>query len=83
MSTDSNELVAFHEFLTNQLQASSASLTPEQCLDLWRSEHPTDQELQQSTSAVDQSLQDMHAGDHGVSARALIEQARSACGMRL
>lgn len=81
MSTDSNELVAFHEFLTNQLQATSAPLTPEQCLDLWRSEHPTDQELQQSTSAVEQSLRDMHAGDHGVSARALIERARQKHGL--
>lgn len=73
-----NELHSFHQFVTNQLQVG---ITPEQCLQLWRAQNPTADELDVSTAAVEQALNDMQAGDTGQSARSLIEAARQQHGL--
>jgi hypothetical protein len=60
-----SELESFHQFLGTQLANGGAALTPEECLDLWRAEHPPDDELQAGIQAVQEALADMEAGDVG------------------
>jgi hypothetical protein len=60
-----NELQAFHRFLGDQLANGGSALTPEECLDLWRAEHPRDDELEADIQAVQEALRDMEAGDSG------------------
>ena len=81
MSAGPNELTSFHQFVTAQLRDTSVPPTPEQCLENWRTQHPTTEELQQSSTAVERALQDMEAGDTGKSARSLIEEARQRHGL--
>jgi len=81
MSTGLNELTAFHQFVVAQLNDSTVPPTPEQCLEMWRMQHPTAEELQQSSLAVERALQNMEAGDAGKSARSLIEEARQRLGL--
>src|SRR5436853_451831 len=40
-----HELEAFHRFLGEQLADGGSSLTPEECLELWRAQHPTAEQL--------------------------------------
>jgi hypothetical protein len=59
------ELASFVEFAKGQLVASQAGLTPEQCLALYRAEHPTDAELAAGFAAVNEAIYDMRKGDNG------------------
>ena len=60
-----NELEAFHQFLGDQLANGGSALTPEECLDIWRAEHPRDDELRAGVQAIQEALTDMEAGDAG------------------
>ncbi len=60
-----NELDSFHRFLGEQLASEGPALTPEECLALWRAQHPLDDELSASTRAIREALDDMEAGDTG------------------
>ncbi len=59
------ELEAFHRFLEDQLANGGCYLSPEECLDLWRAQHPLDARLDEDISAVRDALADMDAGDSG------------------
>jgi hypothetical protein len=60
-----NELEAFHQFVGDQLANGGSALTPEECLDLWRAQHPQDDERDAGVQAVQEALADMQAGDTG------------------
>jgi hypothetical protein len=60
-----NELDAFHRFVGVQLANGGSTLTPEECLDLWRSQHPLDEEIDAGIEAIQEALDDMEAGDSG------------------
>jgi hypothetical protein len=60
-----SELESFHQFLGTQLANGGSALTPEECLDLWRAEHPLDDELRAGVHAIQEALADMEAGDAG------------------
>jgi hypothetical protein len=60
-----SELESFHQFLGTQLANGGSALTPEECLALWRAEHPPDDELRAGVGAVQAALADMEAGDAG------------------
>ena len=67
MATDSsNELSAFVEFLTDQLDAGRTELSPEEALDDWRAAHPAEEDLAESAAAIQHALDDMDAGDTGI-----------------
>ena len=67
MVTDTkNELESFQQFLHRHLSDSGDKLSPEECLQLWRAEHPTSRELEESVAAVQRALQQAEAGE-GVS----------------
>jgi hypothetical protein len=59
------ELEAFHRFLGEQLANGGRALTPEECLELWRAQHPAGEQLRASVRAVQEALADMEAGDAG------------------
>lgn len=59
------ELEAFHRFLEDQLSSGGCSLSPEECLDLWRAQHPLDERIDEDINAVKDALADMDAGDSG------------------
>jgi hypothetical protein len=59
------ELEAFHRFLGEQLANGGSCLTPEECLERWRAQHPAPEQLRESVQAVRDALADMEAGDVG------------------
>ena len=59
------ELEAFRRFLEQQLSDGGYSLSPEECLDLWRAQHPLDGQTWEDINAVKEALDDMEAGDLG------------------
>jgi hypothetical protein len=61
-----NELEAFHRFLGDQLTNGDATLTPEECVDLWRARNPMADELYSDVAAIKEALDDMEAGDYGI-----------------
>lgn len=62
MSTDSfNDLAAFVNFAQCQLREDGTSLTPEECLTLYRQHASAD-----DIAAVREALDAMHRGDVGV-----------------
>jgi hypothetical protein len=61
-----DELVNFHEFLSQKLRSSAARLSPEEVLDLWRAEHPVADDYASDAAALQEALADMEAGDRGI-----------------
>ena len=70
------QLEAFHRFVDEQLRNGGKNLSPEECLELWRAQHPTPEELEESLRAVQQSLADMEAGDRGCSRDEVVDEIR-------
>jgi hypothetical protein len=67
MATDTkNELESFQQFLHRHLSDSGDKLSPEECLQLWRAEHPTSRKFEESVAAVQRALQQAEVGE-GVS----------------
>jgi hypothetical protein len=72
-----NELESFYRFLTTQLTKGGSTLTPEECLELWRTQHPLHEEPQAGTQAIQEALDDMEAGDNGQSLQEFLTGFRS------
>jgi hypothetical protein len=66
MSTEIEELRAFHRFLGDKLGAQVADLSPEEALDEWRSQHPHSEAADEDAVAVQEALDDMARGDRGM-----------------
>ena len=60
-----NELEAFHQFIADTLANGGVSLTPEECVDLWRAQNPGEEELRAGGAAIEEALADMEGGDLG------------------
>lgn len=58
-----NQLEAFHRFIGEQLNNGGTSLSPEECLDLWRTEHSDPQQLEESVAAVKRALDQADRGE--------------------
>ncbi len=66
MSTNSQgELASFHQFVAVKLSENCADLSPEDVLDLWREEHPLQDDDPDAVAAVEEALADMEEGDLG------------------
>lgn len=63
-TTTTDELRSFHAFLTRLLDDlnGQAPPSPEECVDLWRLDHPTPEEHAATLDAIREGLADMHAG---------------------
>ena len=71
-----NELEAFHRFLGDQLANGDAALTPEECVDLWRTRNPAANDLHSDVLAIKEALEDMAAGDHGIPLEDFLSEVR-------
>lgn len=58
-----SELADFHQFVASQLDNGGAGLSPEECLELWRAERPSSEELQDSVAAVKRALEQADRGE--------------------
>ena len=82
MATDlPSELDAFGRFVTEQIDQGHSNLSPEECLDLWRAENPSPQELNESTAVLTRAIADMAAGDCGGPAHDAIDELRRKHGL--
>jgi hypothetical protein len=61
-----NELEAFHQFVGDKLSNGESVLTPEECVDLWRAQHPGAEELHAGIAAIKEALADLEGGDLGI-----------------
>jgi hypothetical protein len=74
MNTDAaSELLSFQSFIGEIVSRGDATASPEEALDEWRVMHPSDDDL----LAVREALDDMNAGDTGVSLEEFENQFRS------
>lgn len=81
MSIDpTSELAQFHDFVGHCL-AKGQELSPEEALDLWRIEHPSDAEIEETVAAVRESLADMEAGDTGMPLDEFLREFRKRHGL--
>lgn len=61
------ELQEFALFIQAKLTAGETKLTPEEVLDQWREEHPTDEEFEESCREIQEALDEMNRGERGMS----------------
>jgi hypothetical protein len=61
------ELVRFSQFISEKIGAGGSDISPEEALELWRSENPTNEDRSETLHALEEALQEMRAGDRGVS----------------
>jgi hypothetical protein len=60
------ELRAFHHFLTEKLSVDGVDLSPEEALDEWRRLHPETGAFDEDVAAIREALDDMAKGDSGI-----------------
>jgi hypothetical protein len=76
VSSSTNDLSAFHDFVAGQIRSNSDLNSPEDCLVMWRTMHPNPEEFSECIETLKSSLQGMEAGDKGRSARQMLDEAR-------
>lgn len=82
MSADlPGELDAFRQFIAEQVHRGHSDLSPEQCLQSWRAEHPSVEELNESTAVLTQAIKEMKTGDRGTPVRDAIDELRRKHGL--
>jgi hypothetical protein len=64
-SQATEELRAFHRFLTEKVDAQGTNLSPEEALDEWRRANPP-ADADEDVAAIGEALADRANGDHGV-----------------
>lgn len=58
-----DELRSFQAFLARKIEERDAeTLSPEECLDLWRLEHPAPEEHEDAIQAIREGLKDIDEG---------------------
>ena len=67
MASVPNELDSFCSFLDGLRQEPTVEMSPEEALAEWRAQQMSPQEFQESVQALREAIQDMEAGDKGVS----------------
>jgi hypothetical protein len=58
-----NELAAFHRFVGEQLGNCGDQPSPEECLQLWRAQHPSPSERDATVTAVKRALDQADRGE--------------------
>jgi hypothetical protein len=65
LSKQTGELASFHVFIAQRLKEGDDKLSPEEALDIWRSEHPLSEDFEETVAALREALEDLEAGDVG------------------
>lgn len=63
MSVPSSDLQQFHQFIAQQLARGDTTLTPEDCLDAWRADHPSAAEFVDTLAAIENGLAQARRGE--------------------
>lgn len=63
MSSIVSDLEQFHRFIGERLASGKDRLTPEECLEVWRADHPSPDELVDSIAAVEVGLEQARRGE--------------------
>jgi hypothetical protein len=74
------ELAQFHQFVAHKFQAGGLDLSPEECLDLWRAEHPSSAEMADSVAAIQRALAESGRGE-GRPAADVVAELRTELGL--
>ena len=61
-SSGPGELISFHRFIVDRLNEGQVDLSPEEALDLWRSEHPDSEDFEDTVEALREAIEDIEAG---------------------
>jgi hypothetical protein len=61
----SNELASFHAFVEQQILSGRNDMSLDEALEIWHDQHP-DPASEDATQEIQEALDDMAAGDHGV-----------------
>lgn len=77
-----SELMEFQRFIAEKLQALTSEMSPEEALDLWRTEHPDRDEYVETVAALREALVDMERGDTGVPLRVFDTDFRDRHGIK-
>lgn len=80
MSSESTDLQQFHAFVARQI-ASGVRLTPEDCIDLWRANHPLPADLVDSLAAIEEGLAQSQRGE-GIPLEEFVRQFREEKGIQ-
>ena len=64
-NTPDTDLASFHRFISIRLEVGDPALTPEEALDLWRSENPSRAEFAETTAALQEVIRELESGDTG------------------
>lgn len=75
------DLASFHQFIGERLKEGDFDLSPEEALDIWRSEHPLPEDFEETVEALREALEDMDAGDVGIPAEQFFREFREAHGL--
>jgi hypothetical protein len=68
MSVDVDpELARFNRFVAEKIGAGNGDMSPEEALDLWRAENPAEDERTETVRALSEALEELQAGDPGLS----------------
>ena len=81
MSVQPDDLQAFHQFVETQLTRGGQTLSPEECLDAWREQHPDERLYESSVAELRAAIVDMHGGDQGQRAHDILADARRRHGL--
>jgi hypothetical protein len=76
-----SELVSFHHFVAAKLNANEHDLSPEEVLDLWRTDHPLTDERDDATEALKEALASIAAGEQGIPFEEFVRGFRSRHGI--
>lgn len=78
----STELQEFAHFIQAKLNSGENKLSPEEVLDEWRHVHPSEQEFEENVQAVRVALDQMNAGEKGISGTESVRQLRERAGIQ-
>ena len=75
-----NELQQFYRFIGDQLEADTVDMSPEECLDLWRIQHPSPDEIADGVAAIKTALGEAQRGE-GRPAHEILAELRGEFGL--
>ena len=75
-TTETNEVVEFHQFLSEQIQSGAKLKSLEKALVAWRRQRPVPPELAEDVAALREAIDAMDAGDRGRPAEEVIAEMR-------
>jgi len=77
MSTGiSTDLQDFSVFVQAKLKAGETQLSPEEALELWRMDHPTDEVLAENVRAIKESIDEVNSGAKGMTGEESVRMLR-------